>query len=225
MQLKKPFVLAMSLCMAFGVGMTAAACDNDSTTDDITYTINIDIEETSALSDLKVLFYSDDASKSVTISGTSASAELPKGDYFVYLTGQLPGYTYTPVKLSKAQTSANLYVTEVEEENGKVPYQFLVLYPGGEKIFKGSDENYNSVQVCTTEGQDVETKGCFDFYFNENYIACLASWEEPLLIQPAYYDIHLLEKNWPEGYTFDETQYEATATPAGGSYTIELKAL
>ena len=225
MKLKKPFVLAMSLCMAFGIGMTAAACDTEDTPGgNVTYTVNINVAEASVLDDVKVLFYSDDAQKSVTLNGSSASAELPEGDYLVYLTGQIPGYTYTPVKVGKTQLNATISVEEVEaNESGNVPFEFLVVYPGSEKIFKGSDENRNSVQICTSEGQEGIPEGCYDHWFDANYIAHLSSWGEPLYVPAGSYDVHFLDSNWPEGYTFDETRY--TVTAAGGFYTIELQAL
>lgn len=220
MNLKKPLVFTLSLCVALGAGMTAVAC-GEKTVENVTYTINVDAEA-STLADVKVLFYSNDASKTVSLNGTSASVELPEGNYTAYLTGRLPGYTFTPVKLSKTQASATLYVEEAEEDEfGRVPYQFLVLYPGGEKVFKGNNEI--GVQICTSETiqQAGVPYGCYDCYFDEMYLACLNRQDGQFVLQPAYYDIHFLEDNWPEGYTFDETQY--TTSNVGGFYSVELK--
>lgn len=220
MKLKKTLVFSLSLCVALGAGMAAVAC-GETGANNLTYTINIEADEPSALADMKVLFFSDDNSKSVSLNGTSASVELPEGNYTAYLTGRLPGYTFTPVKLSKAQTSATLYVEEAQaDEFGRVPYQILVLFPGGEQVFKGSDENGNGVQVCTSAGQEGVAYACYDCYFDDMYMACLGS-NGQFVIPPARYDIHFLEDNWPEGYTFDENQY--TTSEVGGFYSVELK--
>ena len=216
MKLKKPVVFALSLCVALGAGMTAVACGED---ENVTYTINIDADA-SALADVKVLFYSDDASKAVSLSGTSASAELPEGNYTVYLTGKLAGYTFTPVQLSKTRTSATLSVEEVEADDfGRLPYQFLVLYPGGEKIFKGGEEN--GMQICTSAGQSDVTVACFDCYFDDMYMATRNMFDEQFVLKPALYDIHLPDNNWPEGYTFDEDLYKTSAV--GGFCSVELQ--
>ena len=219
MKLKKTLVFSLSLCVALGAGMAAVAC-GETAAENITYTINIEADEPSALADMKVLFFSDDNSKSVSLSGTSASVELPEGNYTAYLTGRLPGYTYTPVKLSKAQTTATLYVEEAQsDESGKVAYQFLVLFPGGEQVFKGGDEN--DVQVCTSEGQEGVNYACYNCYFDDMYMARLNMSDGAFMIFAGRYDIHFLEENWPEGYTFDETQYKTSNV--GGFYSVELQ--
>ena len=219
MKLKKTLVFSLSLCVALGAGMTAVAC-GETEAKEVTYTINIEADEPSALADMKVLFFSDDNSKSVSLSGTSASVELPEGNYTAYLTGNLPGYTYTPVKLSKAQKSATIYVEEAEEDDfGKIAYQFLVLFPGGEQVFKGGDEN--GVQICTSADQEGVTYACYDCYFDDMYMARLSMSNDTFMLPAARYDIHFLEENWPEGYTFDETKY--STSNVGGFYSVELK--
>ena len=226
MKLKKTLVFSLSLCVALGAGMTAVACGEtntpDTTADNVTFTINVDTDAPTALADVKVLFFSDDESKVVSLNGTSASVELPEGDYIAYLTGRLPGYTYTPVKLSKAQASATIYVEEAEEdEDGNIPVQVLVLYPGGDKVFKGSDEKGNKVQLCTSEGQEGVQYVCYTAFFDNMYMACLNMASKPFVIQAARYDIHFLESDWPEGYTFDDNEY--STSDVGGFYSVELK--
>lgn len=117
------------------------------------YTVTIEAKNTSVLSSMSVLFFSDGGTSELKeLKGaTSVSAELPAGDYIAYLVGNMPGYTQTPAFLTSSSRSGKIKVDAVEtfqtdELEGGVPtgnkitqmyYQILVLYPDGKTVFKG----------------------------------------------------------------------------------------
>lgn len=185
------------------------------------YTVTIE-DNGASLTGIQVLFYSSQNSKLVSsVSNKSASAELPDGNYVVYLTGTLEGYIYTPIRLSATQKTGTIKLEAVTpDENGCVPYQILFLLEP-DKILEANPEQ-SSGQVCTPANAEGEFGLCYGPLFNEFYILCLADpySDDPFVLAPDAYEIHKpFSSEIPDGYTFDETKYH---TPKKGGFCSVL---
>lgn len=212
--------------------------DNQGNQDEKTKTYSVTIEGADAtiLADMSVLFFSKEGTSELKeLRGTtSASADLEKGDYMVYLVGDMPGYTQTPVKLSSSTTSGKIKVDPVkpipsgldEYNNPKVSiyYQVLVLLPDGKTVYFGEKSLTNSVQICTYS-EDGIGGGCYSaFVDSETGLAWHNGWDgderDWAMFSESKHQVHFMNEECPEGCKFDNEKY--ILSEKGGFFTVRF---
>lgn len=220
--------------------------DNQGNQDDKTTTYSVTIEGADAtiLADMSVLFFSQEGTSELKeLRGTtSASADLEKGDYMVYLVGDMPGYVQTPVKLSSSTTSGKIKVDSADpittpghDQFGnsttttRIYYQLLVLLPDGKTVYFGPHpENpiANWIQICTYSEDGIGSNQCTSIYIDsETGLAWHNGFEGDEkdwgLYSQSKYQVHFnTPEEWPDGCTFDNEKY--ILSEKGGFFTIRF---
>lgn len=213
--------------------------DNQGNQDEKTKTYSVTIEGADAtiLADMSVLFFSQEGTSELKeLRGTtSASADLEKGDYMVYLVGDMPGYTQTPVKLSSSTTSGKIKVDPVDpiptapDENGNpqvnIYYQLLVLLPDGKTVYFGAhtdDPEANWVQICVYSEGGIGGV-CMEAYFDPEtgLVSRNRTGDDWAQFPENKHQVHFMnEEEWPEGCTFDNEKY--ILSEKGGFFTLRF---
>ncbi len=217
--------------------------DNQGNQDEKTKTYSVTIEGANAsiLADMSVLFFSKEGTSELKeLRGTtSASADLDKGDYMVYLVGDMPGYVQTPVKLSSSTTSGKIKVDPVEpitapdyDQFGnsttttRIYYQLLVLLPDGKTVYFGAHPEEplaNNVQICTYS-EDGVSGSCYSAFIDaETGLAWHNGFDDDerdwAMFPESKHQVHFsLPEEWPEGCKFDDEKY--ILSEKGGFYTV-----
>lgn len=203
-------VLLLALVAAFCIGL--AACDTSQK--NITYTITADCEDAIILGGVMVQLKDGTtvAGESKFVNGV-ATFSLPAATYSVDIVeksgfeGLLADYRWSMATVTSDSPNATITILSAEEDSDsteKVTYTLTLLYPDKTPASGVMVQLCGGpLNMCNPKKTDASGVAVFE-------------------LAAGSYEVHIAAGDWPDGYTFDDTEY--TMSAAGGSLTVYLRA-
>lgn len=215
--MKKIFLTFIILTIVLSISLAFVACKDTSNDKDeeVTYMITVNCEDRLVLDTISVKLF-DTNGNAVTGAGYldsshRATFKLAPSVYKVVLIGPLSAYEDIPETLvTPTSLNANITLTKKGSDvnvGNKVTYTVTLQMPTGE-IVSGK-----TVQLCTSADAG---GACVLGQTDENGVATFE-------LAPNSYEIHIMENQYPDGYTFDNTEYTVSATQR--DITVQFKAI
>lgn len=199
---------ALILLFAFGLFACTPEKNNDGKID---YTVEIVCADAAAdLSNVKIQIKKDNALvEEKGLTEKKAVFKLESGTYTAEITGTPDGYTIDGNGnfLTASKPSTTITLTKSGTAIETVDYVITVLYQGG--ALDGQPAGEVNIQFCNDETCKSAKTG--------------ADGVVKFSVKPDNYEIHILETDRPEGYTFDNSKY--TMSENDRTRTVYLEAV